>query len=240
MKRRLTRIGTAALMAVGVTLPLTAQPAQADVLTVIAVVKQIYSVYQQFTAGGSGPSLEQAIQQITGAIQSSRDAIVSQIDLVATAGVQACATSAVINFADIDALSPDNLQAFAVDTTSCVTQAKSLVDVVTDKAATDNLGFAMNVVGPLALMARTKAGLTTPSLKGVLVAGNNTVINKLIPDCQLIDLNGGEPGAPHIYRYDCFAYNGDEGLAKLQPAAQDKATRNTSRAVAQAALPQLA
>jgi hypothetical protein len=239
MKSRLIRIGTAALMAVGVTVPLTALPAQADVATVIAVVKVIYSVYQQFTSGG-GPTLEQAIQQITGEIKSSQDAIVSQIDLVATAGVQACASSAVINFADIDALSPDSLQAFALDATSCVTQADSLIDVVTDKAATDNLGFAMNVVGPLALMARTKAGLTTPSLKSVLVAGDNTVISKLIPDCELIDLNGGEPGAPHIYRYDCVAYNGNEARAKLEADAQDKATSNTSRAVAQAALPLLA
>jgi hypothetical protein len=231
---------TAALMAVGITVPMAAQPAQADVGTVIAVIKQIYSLYQQFAGGSSGTTLDQAIQQITATIQSAQTAIISQIDLVATAGVQACATSAVINFADINALSPDNLQAFALDTTSCVTQAKSLIDVVTDQAATDQLGFAMNTVGPLALMARTKAGLTTPSLKAVLVAGNNTIVTKLLPACQHVDESGGEPGAPRFYLWECVAYNGNQGAAKQRPASENAATSNTSRAVAQAALPQLA
>jgi hypothetical protein len=242
MKRTLLRVTTAAAMAVGIILPTAAVPAQADVGTVIAVIKQVYSLYKQFTGGG-GTTLDQAIAQITAAIQSSQAAIISEIDRVATANVRACATSAVINFADINALTPDNLQVFALDTTSCVTQAKSLIDAVTDKSATDELGFAMNTVGPLALMARMKAGLTTPALKSVLVAGENALVSSLLPSCTQEDLNGGEPGAPHIYVWDCFAYNGDEGIARIRfgiQAAQDKATRNTSRTVAQAALPQLA
>lgn len=229
------------MLVVGLALPTTAQPAGAavDPITVIKVIQQIYSAYKAFTAGSGGPTLEQAIQQITAAIKSSQDAITSQIDLVAAADVKACAQSAVINFADIDALSSDNLQAFALDTTSCVTQADSLLNVVTDKTATDQLGFAMNTVGPLALMARLKAGLTTPALKSVLVAGENTLITALLPGCQREDLSGGEPGVPHFWVWDCFAYNGNEGLAKARVTAENSATSNTSRAVAQAELPLL-
>jgi hypothetical protein len=240
MKRRLIRMGMAALLAVGVALPATAQPAQADVGSVIAIIKQVYSLYQQFAGGSSGLTLDQAVQQITTAITNSQTAIISQIDLVATANVRACATSAVINFADISALSPDNLQAFALDTTSCVTQAQSLLDAVTDKSAIDQLGFAMNTVGPLALMARLKAGFTTPGLKAVLVTGNNTVISKLLPTCRHVDESGGEPGVPHFFLWECIAYNGDEGDASQRASSENFATRNTSRAVAQAVLPQLA
>ncbi|MCU7723949.1 hypothetical protein ODJ79_09500 [Actinoplanes sp. KI2] len=242
MKRRLIRIGISAMLAVGVALPITAQPASAavDPLTVIKVIQQIYSVYKGFTSGGGGgPTLQQAIQQITTAIQSAQNAITSQIDLVAAADVKACADSAVVNFADINALSSDNLQAFALATTACVTQANSLLNVVTDKSAADQLGFAMNTVGPLALMARIKAGLTTPGLTSVLVAGENTLITALLPACHQEDLNGGEPGTPHVLVWDCFAYNGNEGVAKKRATSENSATSNTSRAVAQNELPVL-
>lgn len=241
MRRTFLRAATAGAAAIGIVVP-SATPAQADAATVVAVAKQIYSLYQQF-AGGGGLTLQGAIQQITAAIQSSQTAIVSQIDLVATANVRACALSAVINFADINALTPDNLQNFALQTTDCVTQAKSLIDVVsTDKAATDQLGFAMNTVGPLALMARAKAGLTTPALRAVLVAGENTLITALLPSCD--EMNVGGDGPP-LFEWTCTAYNGDIGTAVVVRTgdalarAQDKATRNTSRAIAQAALPQL-
>jgi hypothetical protein len=246
MRRTLLRVTTAAAAAIGIVLPSAAPPAQADVGTVIAVVKQVYSLYQQFAGGGGGPTLAQAIQQITAAIQSSQTAIINQINQVATASVRACATSAVINFADINALSPDNLQGFALQTTDCVTQAKSLIDVVTaDKVATDQLGLAMNTVGPLALMARTKAGLTTPALKTVLVSGENTLITALLPTCHREDASGGEPGVPHVYEWICVAYNGDQGDVLVRPGvnartiSENQATRNTSRAVAQAVIPQL-
>jgi hypothetical protein len=245
MRRILLRAFTAGAATVGLVLP-SAVPARADAATVVAAVKAAYSLYQQF-AGGSGPTLQQAIDQITATIQNSQTAIISQIDQVATASVRACATSAVINFADINALSPDNLQNFALQTTDCVTQAKSLIDAVSaDQAATDELGFAMNTVGPLALMARTKAGLTTPALKAVLAAGENTLITALLPSCDMEDLNGGEPGAPHRFAWVCTAYNGDTGRvlirnndATARTTSEDRATMNTSRAIAKAALPPL-
>jgi hypothetical protein len=248
MKRRLIRSVSAAVMtaaiAVGLAGPATAQPAQpaVDPGTVIAIVKQIYSIYQQFAGGSGGLTLPQAVQQIEDKIQSAQTAIVQQIDLVAAANVQACASSAVINFADINALSPDNLQVFALNTTDCVTQANSLLGAVTDKTAIDRIGIAMNTVGPLALMARIKAGLTTPALKSVLTAGDNTLISALLPTCRR--LNEGDPDHP-FFEYDCIAYNGDEGevpvsVANYKVLAQDAATGNTSRAIAQAALPTLA
>ena len=247
MRRSLIRVVTAvtmaAALAVGSTVPASAQTAKpnVDVGTVVAVVKQIYSIYQQFLGGSNGMTLPQAVQQIEAQITAARTAIIDEIDLVAAANVQACAQSAVINFQDINALSPDNLQAYALAMTDCVTQANSLLGAVTDKAAIDEIGFAMNTVGPLALMARIKAGLTTPALKSVLVAGDNTLITSLLPTCRR--MNEGDPDHP-FYMWDCIAYNGNEAevwvnVPSAKTKAQDAATANTSRAVAQAALPTL-
>ncbi len=235
MRRTLLRVITAGAMALGVTVPATAQPAQADVVTVIAVVKQLYSIYQQFSSSGS-LTLPQAVQQIEAQIQASQTAIIDEIDLVAAANVQACASSAVVNFADINAFTTDNLQVYAMNTTDCVTQADSLLSAITDKAAIDKIGFALNIVGPLALIARTKAGLTTPALQSVLVSAENTLITALTPSCEKV--NVGDPGHP-FYVWDCIAYDGTEVQGKPLKTAQDAATANTSRAIAQAALPAL-
>lgn len=123
-----------------------------------------------------------------------------------------------------------------MNATDCVTQANSLLSAITDKAAIDKIGFALNIVGPLALIARTKADLTTPALQSVLVSAENTLITALTPSCDKV--NVGDPGHP-FYVWDCIAYDGTEVQGKPLKAAQDAATANTSRAVAQAALPAL-
>jgi len=248
MKRRLLRLSAAAVLAVGVVLPIGAQPAGAvDPLTVIKVVEAAYSLWQKFAKGG-GLTLDQAVQQIKQAIQNAQQKIIDQIDLVAVAGVRACAENTVITFNDIDKLSTDSLQAFASDATLCATQAQSLISAVTPtQAAVDQAGFALDTVGPLALAARARAGLTTPALTSVLASGNTSLLTALLPSCARDDLSGGEPGVPRLIAWDCTAYNGDEGeviirgnSAAAKITAQDTATRNTSRAVAQAVLPQLA
>jgi hypothetical protein len=235
MKRTLWRVTTAAALSVGLVLPIAAVPAQADVGTVVGIIQAAYSLYQKFAGGGM--SLDQAVQQINADIQSAKNDIVAEIDRVAAANIQGCANAAVVEFADINALTPDNLQVFAMNATSCVTDANSLLTAVSDPAAKDAIGFAMNTVGPLALMARVKAGLTTPALKSVLAAGENTLISALLPSCDHVDETGGEPGAGHFYMWECTAYNGNMGVAKALVTSQNQATSNTSRAVAQTALP---
>lgn len=248
MKRRLIRVATAVVLAAAVAtttaLPATAKPARpaVDPGTVVAVVKGIYDIYQQFIKGG-GLTLSQAVQQIEAKITQAQTAIINEIDLIAAANVRACAESTVINFADIGALSHDNLQVFAFNATDCVTQANSLLTAgLGTKAAIDQIGFAMNTAGPLALMARIAANLTTPGLKSVLAAGDTTLITALLPTCTR--RNEGDPDHP-FYMWECIAYNGDEGdvpvtVSGAKTEAQDAATANTSRGIAQAALPTLA
>jgi hypothetical protein len=93
----------------------------------------------------------------------------------------------------------------------------------------------MNTVGPIALMARVKAGLTTPALKSVLVAGDNALVSLLLPVCDYEDLTG-----LGFFRWVCTAYDGNIGVAKMITNSENMATANTSRAVAQSALVTLA
>lgn len=226
MKRTMLRVATAAAMAIGVIVPTAAVPAQADVGTVIGVIKQIYSIYQQFTQGQS--ALQTAVQQIEAAIQSAQNTIIGEIDQVAAANVRGCAESAVINFADITRLSPDNLQVFAFNTTDCVTQANALIPALSNKAAVDEVGVALDTVAPLAVLARAEAGLTTTSLKTVVVSAENSLRTSLLPDCERQDATGGEPGAGHFFVWDCNAYNGNNGNEKRLIDAQNEAARNTT------------
>jgi hypothetical protein len=247
MKRRLLRLSTAAALAVGLAVPMGAQPVQAvEPATVITAIEAVYSAWQKFAKGGGGTTLDQAIQQIKQAILTAQSKIIDEINLVAVASVRGCAESAVINFNDIEQLSPDNLQAFALDATACVTQAQSLIPAITGTpAAVDQAGFALNAVGPLALAARARAGLSTPTLTSVLASGNTSLVSALVPSCVKDDLSGGEPGVPHIHVWDCTAYNGDQaevvigGNPAARTTAENYAARNTSRAIAQAVLPQL-
>ncbi|ASW57143.1 hypothetical protein [Plantactinospora sp. KBS50] len=219
MRRQLVRTLTAAILAISVLLPSTARPALAyDVGAVIAVIQKVYSLYKQyksFTSSGSGLTLEEATTQILTAINTSQAAIISQIDLVATAQVRACATSAVIDFADIGSFSPDTLQAYARDATGCVTLANGLLSAVTDPGAIDQLAFALNEVGPLALVARSRAALSTTALNGVLIDSNNTAKTLLTPACltqlQGVGSSGPLPGNTYTAWVQCTAYNGDTG-----------------------------
>jgi len=109
-----------AVLSIVVTVPIGARPAAAvDIKTVIEVVKGLYDLYKAFTA--SHLTLEQATNQIITAVNTAKTDILAQVDRVATAQARACTRSTVIDFADIQAFTPDTLQAFARDATACAT-----------------------------------------------------------------------------------------------------------------------
>jgi hypothetical protein len=249
MKRRLVPAAAAALLAVGIALPLTAKPANAQVnpVQVISAINAADSLVSKFLA--TGLTLQQAVDQIKTAIAQSQTVIVDEIDQVAAASVKSCAESAVINYADIDALTPDSLQTYALDMTTCVTQADSLLGTLTDKAAIDDVGFALESVAPLAVMGRAKAGLSTSALLTAIINASNTDISELAPSC--VDWFWTDDGGVEYENYECDAYDGTvaTGTRKVHNAQgvtypgtidyvgiQNQATANTSRAAAQTAV----
>lgn len=238
-----------------------AQPARADTVSdftgYLGYVKQAYDAYQKFF--GNQLTLDEATTRIENAISVAKTEILNEVDAVATADVQACARSAVIEVADIRRLSPDNLQAFAMAATSCATLAQSDISNVSQLASVNQLGFALNTVGPIALFARTYAGLSTDLLRQTLVSANQTVVTRLTPHCFATPLWGdAEPGARSVEaQLQCTAFNGNAGLdwvtvtglryrqplpplpASTYAYAASEAVRATSYVSSAAALPEL-
>jgi hypothetical protein len=202
-----------------------------DIATILAAVKKAYDIYKSFAQGGT--SGQDATALILNAIQSAQTAIISHIDAIATAEARACARSAVVDLPNFEALTTDNRQAFALAATSCVTRIESLLGTVTDLGAVDQLGFSLNAVGPIALITRSRTGLTNPSFVPVLVSSNQTVVTRLAPACHPhTDLEGAT-------EYICLAYNGDRAVDFPLVNSQNAAMQRTSWPVAKSVLPQL-
>ncbi|MFV2018359.1 hypothetical protein [Micromonospora sp. LOL_023] len=209
MRRVLLRRTVAAVAAVLITVPLGARPVQAfDFTAIIGAAKAAYELYKEYK---EGDSLDEATTKIINTINDAKTEILSQVDRLATAQAKSCARSAIIDFNDIKTFNQTTVQAYARDTTACVTLIDSLLEVVTDKASTDQLGFTLNTVGPLALTARAHAGFSTSSLLGLVVDGNDTVLSTLTPTCitSLIGNNGiPQSGAVYTWQTRCTAYDG--------------------------------
>jgi hypothetical protein len=198
---------------------------------VIAAIQAAYSLYKAVVANGL--SVQDATKQILAAINGAKVEIISHIDAVATAQARACAEEVVIDFADFDVLSTDNKQAFALSATSCVTLIDSLLSVVTDKAAADQLGFAIDAIGPITLIVRSRTGLSNTGLIPSLVRPNQRVITVVTPVCNSRFIEGRT-------QWWCTAYNGDtSGVEPSLSLAQREASVRTSRPLAQAVLPTL-
>lgn len=250
MRRRgLLRGVIVALLTAVIAIPCAVQPAaasaapaartpvetQVDPATVMTIVKGLYDLWRSFKSGGM--TVEQATAQILAAVNSAKVEIIAHMDRLAAAEARACATRHVIELADINQFNPTTMQLWAQDATGCVTLIDSLLSTVVDKAAADSLGVSLDVVGPIALIARSRAGFSTTGLTAVLINGNNTVINKIMPYC--VWRSGFQP--PYISGGICVAYNGDraESPGFVTDALRLQAMQRTSWVVAKHALPLL-
>ena len=211
---------------------------------VVGGIQAAYSAYEKFF--GNQLTLSQATEQVVLAIGSAKAEILSRIDRLAAADGKACAKDAVINFQTIGGMTQSGKEVLAINALSCLTMIESRLEVVEDKASVDNLGFALNALGPILLMTRASAGLAPVSdIPDTIQNSNFLVIDKLRPRCNTVRVGFPEDGEPLQYNTKCAAYNGDNAsvftwtgdpdrLTKMQNV-QNNATRNTSRRVAQAA-----
>ncbi|MFI5905960.1 putative Ig domain-containing protein [Dactylosporangium sp. NPDC051541] len=175
--------------------------------------KTAYSVYQFLFDHPT--TLDSAIAQIKDAITASQTKIVAEIDGMAAADIKACANTAVIEFNNINAMNPDRLQQYAADTTQCVSDAWAKIPQASDSAAIDEMGFALNIVGPIALAARSKAygpqDAGTTALRTTLIQANQSNLVRLLPSCS--GVRGEVVNGRQEVALICTAYNGDRGDA---------------------------
>ena len=139
-------------------------------------LKEAYDFYGKYVAG------QPVIPNVQAAINAAKTQIVAELDALAAADVTACANTVVNTFQNIQLLSQDNLQNFAIQSAGCLNLAQADIAAASDKAAIDKLGFALNTVGPLTLIANAEAGFATGLLKETLINGNRQLLSKLQAD----------------------------------------------------------
>lgn len=180
MRRKLAGILLALTVGLGGVIVMPAQPARAD-------VSSLFSSLTSILLGGFNLNglLSQAIAGIIGAIEQSESDILGQIDQLASAQAVACSNDAVLEYPDINNFNPDVLQNWAQSTTSCVTTIESIWSSIPASNLTvrNELGIALSTVGPIAVTAREKAGLSTAALVSSLISAFTNVRNAFIPYC---------------------------------------------------------
>ncbi|MFC7550655.1 hypothetical protein [Plantactinospora sp. GCM10030261] len=259
VRGRPARVLLAALLSIVVAVPIGARPAKAAIDWTQVITAAISAISSWVNAGNTQAAIEEATRQILSAVNSARNDILAQIQTITVAQTRACANHAVIEFADIERMTPDNMQRFAQDATGCAVAIESMISALTDPASVDQLGFAMNIVAPIALVARARTGLTTDGLENTLRSANTQVASKIwasvrcgVPwspdlDPELPPPRNGQIVSFYIY---CDSHNG-LGQAYVEvvwpnripdsawEAVMTDATRNTSRAIAVSVLPML-
>nr|MDT0662617.1 hypothetical protein [Micromonospora sp. DSM 115978] len=184
IRRRMARVAVATGLAVAIAVTGPARPALAvDPATATQVITAVTKAYEAWKSSKSGEELAAATAKILNAISEAKTAIIAHADELAAAEARACTTQAVIEAADVHLFPPDVLTLWAQDVTRCVTLIDSLLTVVVDKPTLNKLGFALNAVGPLALAARARAGLSTAGVAALLITSNTTVQTRSAPDC---------------------------------------------------------
>ncbi|MFY1670900.1 hypothetical protein ACN27G_13165 [Plantactinospora sp. WMMB334] len=208
-----------------------------------------------FGGGGGGSDLERAKQEIIAAVNAARQEILDHIDDIANADVRACTEAATIQVAQIDAMDPFSLALFVDGAVNCATLSTAYFDAVQHLPSADNIGKLMGQIYSIAMVGFAKLGLPAIDLLGQLIRGYEAVVVKLKPNCRTTTITEpdieGRPVQVTV-EYTCTAYNGDtatgyeiyyRGRMVVGPldraAVEHNATRNTSRAVANDALPRL-
>jgi hypothetical protein len=213
---RFTRSFVAPLLAIVLAVPIGARPARAaDPATVIGVITAAVKLIDALRGlRGGDKTIEQAKAEIINAVNSSKTQILAHVDALAATEAKACTRAAVIELADMDRLTQPALQIWAQNVTLCATRIDEVAQAVTDKAVSDQLGFALNITGPVAVLAREKAGLTTSGLTDFLVQANTRVQTKLNPACTTA-IYTIIPGRRTSVT-QCTGYNGVKAQSKCQ------------------------
>lgn len=194
MRTRRWRIMSAAVLSLALVLPLGArpapasaeerQPAQAVAIDWSAIiVAGIGAISAWANSANTVEAIRQATAQILAAVTTARNDIISAIESLAVAELSGCANHAVIEFFDIEGMTADNMQKFAQEATGCAVDIVSTMSSIADKGRKDQLGFALNIVAPIALNARDRTGLSTDGLARTLRSGLNHIDAALLPEC---------------------------------------------------------
>jgi hypothetical protein len=212
-----------------------------EVEQVLKAIETAYALYQQFQ--DQEITLEQATTDIINAVNAAKTEILAHIDAIAAAQAKACAKALIVKYESVEDLTQDNQQLLALDSIDCLAEIESVMAELDEQAAVDTLGFALNALGPVALLVQAHAEFddTIAGILDLVASGNQTVIETIVPKCQQHTIKGDAKPPEILIR--CTAYNGETGsevsyvgdpnLKAKARAAERYAYRNTSRRIAE-------
>jgi hypothetical protein len=193
-------------------------------------------------------------------VNQAKTEIIAHADALAVAQAKACVEANSLDFANIERFDTDHLEDFAQGSTGCATLAANTLQTVVDETAADQLVPLVNLIGAIAVTARTRAGYLDDmaGLISVMRRANQSGLTKLSPTahpwiprqsdlqhCEsytIWDDWGGGWGV-NLNQTLCIAYNGDRYWETAEPPAwpdlkkvEAIATKNTNRAAAEGAI----
>ncbi|HVF38257.1 MAG TPA: hypothetical protein VM939_00035 [Gemmatimonadaceae bacterium] len=189
-----------ALLAIGLLLsgcngPVHQTRTENEIEAVIDMANKAMNVTQKILDGASTPDVQAALGDLTAAATAVLDATkghrttatsdaVGSLDASASAAVGACAHSSVIELLDVERMSERLLQHWAMEVNRCLTLADTNLRTASSKEAIEEIGFAVNMVYPAALVAHAKAGFETRPLVADYRAASETIIERLGARCS--------------------------------------------------------
>jgi hypothetical protein len=115
---------------------------------------------------------------------ATSDAAVGRSDAYASAAVSACARSSVTELLAAKEMSERLRPIWAMDVDKCLALADAQLSAVSSKEAVEEIGFAVNMVYPVALVAYVRAGFKIPPIVAAYRSTNETIIKRLGARCS--------------------------------------------------------
>jgi hypothetical protein len=213
MKRHMLRGVITAILAAVVALPVGAQPAAAADGGIDSFVKDAIDIVKSFFGGGM--SNEEVVELITRKIDEAKAEIIANQQRLAVAGVRECAATAVEQFQHFNSFTDTRKQQFAGEVSGCINRIESLRPDITDPAALSVLGFASQVLAPIALSVNRAVGFSTGFLVAQLIATNQALLPALAPACtEYWDYDFPEQQFFPYVIYSCTGVDGATVFAK--------------------------
>jgi hypothetical protein len=251
VKSRFVRALAVTTAALALLVPVTAGPALAEPdgnqQVIVRMANELFKLFRIFSDGSVSPEevaslIEDSVNEVTAA----ENQVLSHMDAIAAAEHVGNARNAAIEYQNLPEFDDLTVGIWALTVSNQATNAGEMLRRVDDKATVDDLGTAVQTLYPIALVARSTAGITSTGIQPAYREINQEIIRKLAPSCRWFN---AEPGIPSIRSYQCQAYDGHvevcleiyqngqylRGPVNLNAVA-DAATRHTSRGAAQAIL----
>ena len=192
----------------------------------VSKIQTVYNLLEKYVFNANAPS---ELDQIKALIQQSQNDILTQVDLIEADDIKSEVQTAITLFDTIDSLAPGSDALFSLLTTATegVDDIEAQVPGLTSVAAVDQLGFALNIVGPIAVAVAAKDNQPTAQaqLLSDIITANQAVVQRLAPACGTFALPGtGLDDATAHGVGDCWAYS--SGISALPSSSTEVTPAN--------------